>query len=208
MKRQPNFTPRAKISSRPRPRGFSVVRMLALLLALGALLSAAAWLAHYFSPPARLARRTLKLAATLELQQQALPPLEIARRLSAAEGALAPDAEIEFEWEDEEDAAGRWSLSGRREIKDVHARLLAEAPRLTLRLDAINAGAEGRPSPDSVTIGASAGLNVRSADGELPPRCGPLRATLLWQCDRSGDWKIARASFRYKADRPLVRDAP
>ena len=208
MKRQPNFTPERKLSPRGRARGFSAVRSAALVLAVGVAVSAAAWLAHYFSPPARLARRTIGFAATLELNQQALAPIETLRRLSASEGALAPDVVVDFEWEDEEDDGGQWSLSGRREIKDCHARLLAEAPRLTLHLDSVHAVAEGRPAPDSVTIGASAGLNIWSADGGLPPRCGPLRATILWQRDRAGDWKIARASFHYKAFTPLISNVP
>jgi hypothetical protein len=185
MKRQPNFTPRAKISARPRPPGFSVVRLLALLLALGSLAFGAAWLAHRLSPTARLSRRTAALAASVMVQRQALPPLEIARRLAATESALAPDASAEFMWQN----GDTWTVEGRRELKDLHARLLAEAPRLWLFLEGIFTTAR-RPAPGAVDISVHTHLRL---NGETTLHAA-LLATLHWRKTPDG-WKIHRAEF-------------
>ncbi len=188
MKRQPNFTPRAKMSSRRRTHGFSVVRMLALLLALGALVSGAAWLAHRFSPTARLARRTAALAATVVVRREALPPLEIARRLSASESALAPDATAEFTWQ----GGDAWTVEGRRELKDLHAQLLAEAPRLWVVLEELSPTAT-RPAPDAVDVSVRTPLHL---DGEATTLDAALLATLHWRKTPDG-WKITRAEFLF-----------
>lgn len=185
MKRQPNFASLAKISSSPRPHGFSVVRLLAFLLALGSLVFGAAWLAHRFSPTARLSRRTAALANSVMVQRQALPPLEIARRLSATESALAPDAAAEFTWP----GGDTWTVEGRRELKDLHAQLLAEAPRLWLFLEGIFTTAK-RPAPDAVDISVHTHLRL---DGETTLHAS-LLATLHWRKTPDG-WKIHRAEF-------------
>lgn len=187
MKRQPNFTPGRNLSARGRAHRFSVVRMLAFLLLLGSLVFCAAWLAHRFSPTARLARRTLGLAASVVLRQQALPPLEMARRLSAVESALAPAATAEFAWNDGDTR----QVEGRREIKDLHAQLLAEAPRLGLALDGLTATA-ARTAVDAIDTTARAVLRIT---GETTIE-GPLLATLHWRKTPDG-WKITRAEFLF-----------
>ena len=178
MKRQPNFTPTEKNCR-------SVVRMAAMLLAAAALVYGAARLAQRLSPVSRLSRRTAALAASVMVQQEALPPLEIARRLSATESALAPDAVAEFTWPD----GGTWSVEGRRELKDLHARLLAEAPRLGLALDGLAATAE-RTANNAIETTARAALRIT---GETTVE-GPLLATLRWNKTPDG-WKIVRADF-------------
>ena len=185
MKRQPNFTPGRNLSARRHARRFSVVRMLAFLLLLGSLVFGAAWLAHRFSPVSRLSRRTAVLAASVMVQQEALSPLEIARRLSATESALASDAIAEFTWPD----GGTWTVEGRRELKDLHAQLLAEAPRLWLFLEGIFTTAE-RPASDAVDICVHTHLRLH---GETTLHAG-LLATLHWRKTPDG-WKIRRAEF-------------
>ena len=192
MKRQPNFTPTRKNC---RERGFSAVRMVAMLLAIGAVVTAAAWLAHRFSPTARLSRRTAALAASVMVQQEALPPLEIARRLTATESALAPDAVAEFTWTD----GNTWTVEGRRELKDLHAQLLAEAPRLWLFLEGIFTSSK-RPASAAVDISVHTHLRLR---GETTLHAG-LLATLHWRKTPDG-WKIRRAEFLLE---DLPPDAP
>ena len=147
---------------------------------------AACWLAHVCSPTVRLRKRTLELASTVELQRQALTPLETVRRLSAAEGALAADASAEFDWRD----GGSWTVEGRREIKDLHAMLLSEAPRSRLALEGLTASAR-RTGPDAVDTFARARLRF---EGELPLD-DALHATCHWNKTRDG-WKIRRLEFR------------
>ena len=180
MKRQPNFTPTEKNCR-------SVVRMAAMLLAAAALVYGAARLAQRLSPHTRLSRRTAALAASVMVQQEALSPLEIARRLSATESALASDAVAEFTWPD----GGTWSVEGRRELKDLHARLLTEAPRLWLFLEGIFTTAK-RPASDSIDISVHTHLRLR---GETEPTLhAGLLATLHWHKTPDG-WKIRRAEF-------------
>jgi hypothetical protein len=119
------------------------------------------------------------------VQQEALPPLEIARRLSATESALAPDAVAEFIWQN----GDTWTVEGRRELKDLHAQLLAEAPRLWLFLEGIFTTAE-RPASDSVDVSVHTHLRL---DGETSLHAG-LLATLHWHKTPDG-WKIRRAEF-------------
>lgn len=201
MKNQPQISGGAKkmISAphpgRPRP-GFSLLRSISLLLALVAAATVAAALAHAFSPPARMARRALKLAATLELGGEPLSPLETARRLALVQGALAPDATVELEWTADGDTFTE-SWTGRSTLKDLHALILAEAPRTILHFDDLRATAAGRPSSGTVTTTVTAMLLAEAPDEGLPARQGPLRSTLLWTRDLSGDWKLSRASFHF-----------
>ena len=201
MKNQPQISGNAKkmvSSPRPSPRraGFSFLRPVILLLALVAAATLAAALAHAFSPPARMARRALKLAATLELGGEPLSPLETARRLALVQGALAPDATVELEWTADGDTSTE-SWTGRPTLKDLHALVLAEAPRAILHFDNLRATAAGRPSSGTVATDVTATLRAEAPDEGLPARQGPLRAALLWTRDASGDWKLSRAFFRF-----------
>lgn len=201
MKNQPQISGNAKkMFASPRPglrrAGFSFLRTAVLLLALAAVATLAAALAHAFSPPARMARRALKLAAALELGGAPLPPLETARRLAATQGALAPDATVELEWT-ADGGSFTESFAGRPELKELHSLLLAEAPRTVLRFENLRATAAGRPSPGTVATDVSATLLADADDDGLPPRHGPLRASLLWTRDDAGDWKLSRASIRF-----------
>ena len=166
------------------------------MLALVAAATIAAALAHAFSPPARMARRALKLAATLELAGEPLSPLETARRLTLAQGALAPDATVELEWTAGGDTFTE-AWTGRPVLKDLHTLILAEAPRTVLHFDNLRATATGSPSPGTVTTTVTATLFADATDEGLPARQGPLLASLLWTRDASGDWKLSRASFRF-----------
>ena len=151
-----------------------------------AVMLAGCWLVHVFSPTVRLGKRTVELAATVELQRQALTPLETVRRLSAVEGSLAADASAEFVWQD----GGSWSVEGRREIKDLHAMLLGEAPRLGLALEGLEVRAR-RAGSDAVETEARAGLRL---EGEMTLE-GRVRVELQWRKTTDG-WKIQRAEFR------------
>lgn len=201
MKNQPQIAAGGK-KMRPatppaRPRsGFSFLRSISLLLALVAIATVAAALAHAFSPPARMARRALKLAATLELAGEPLSPLETARRLTLAQGALAPDATVELEWSTDGDTFTE-SWTGRPVLKDLHSLILAEAPRTILHFDNLHASATGRPAPGTVTTTVTATLFADAPGEGLPARQGPLHASLLWTRDASGDWKLSRTSFRF-----------
>lgn len=190
MKRQPNFTPGRNLSVRGRARGFSaVVRPVALLLAIGAAVVAAAWLAHWFSPTSRLSRRTFALARSVRLDCEPLPPLEMARRLAATESALAPEATAGFAWND----GGTWQVEGRRELKDLHARLLAEAPRLGLWLVA-PCLRHDRTGPGAIDTTVWSDIRV-FREAFDPIFSGKLTATLRWRKTSDG-WKIVRAEFR------------
>ena len=194
MKRQPNFTPERNLSARGRMRGISVVRAVALLLAIGAVVVAAAWLAHWFSPEARLTRRTFVLAHSVHLDCEPLPPLEMARRLAATESALAPEATAEFAWND----GDTWSVEGRRELKDLHARLLAEAPRLGVWLPGLFLR-HTRTGPGAIDTTVWSDVRVF---GEAS-FSGKLVATLRWRKTADG-WKIVRAEFRFDGAPPDV----
>lgn len=196
MKRQPNFTPERNLSARGRMRGISVVRAVALLLAIGATVVAVAWLAHRFSPEARLTRRTFALAHSVHLDCEPLPPLEMARRLAATEAALAPDATAEFTWNDGD--GDTWQLEGRRELKDLHARLLAEAPRLGVWLPGLFLR-HTRTGPGVIDTTVWSDVRVF---GEAS-FSGKLVATLRWRKTADG-WKIVRAEFRLTDSPPDV----
>lgn len=199
MKRQPNFTPGRNLSDRNRPRGFSAMRPVALLLAIGAALVAAAWLAHWFSPEARLTRRTFALAHAVHLDCEPLPPLEMARRLAATEAALAPDASAEFTWN--EGDGDTWQLEGRRELKDLHARLLAEAPRLGVWLVA-PCLRHDRTGPGAIDTTVRSDIRV-FREAFDPIFGGKLTATLRWRKTADG-WKIVRAEFRLTGAPPDI----
>ena len=182
------------MSVRDRARGFSVLRPVALLLAVGAAVVAAAWLAHWFSPASRLARRTYALAQSVHLDCEPLPPLEMARRLAATESALAPDATAGFVWNESD----TWQVEGRRELKDLHARLLAEAPRLGLWLPGLLLG-HVRTAPGAIDTTVRSDIRVF---GETS-FSGKLAATLHWRKGADG-WKIADAEFRFDEAPPEV----
>lgn len=194
MKRQPNFTPGRNLSVRGRMRGISVLRAVALLLAIGAAVVVAAWLAHWFSPEARLTRRTFVLAHSVHLDCEPLPPLEMARRLAATESALAPDATAGFVWND----GDTWQVEGRRELKDLHARLLAEAPHLGVWLPDIFLR-HTRTGPGAIDTTVWSDVRVF---GEAS-FSGKLVATLRWRKTADG-WKIVRAEFRFDGAPPDV----
>lgn len=185
------------MSVRDRARGFSVLRPVALLLAVGAAVAAAAWLAHWFSPDARLARRTFALAQSVRLDCEPLPPLEMARRLAATESALAPDATAGFVWND----GDTWQVEGRRELKDLHARLLAEAPRLGVWLPGLVLR-NTRTGPGAIDTTVWSDLRVFGEAFE-PIFGGKLAATLRWRKTADG-WKIVRAEFRFDGAPPDV----
>ena len=191
MKRQPNFTPGRKMSVRSRAHGFSAVRAAALLVAVGAAVFAAAWFAHYFSPTTRLTRRTFALARSVHLDCEPLPPLEVARRLAVTESALASEATAEFTWNDGD--GDTWQLEGRRELKDLHARLLAEAPRLGLWLVA-PCLRHDRTGPGAIDTTVWSDIRV-FREAFDPIFGGQLTATLRWRKTADG-WKIVRAEFR------------
>lgn len=198
MKRQPNFTPGRNLSARSRPRGFPAVRAVLLLLAIGAAVVAAAWLVNWFSPESRLTRRTFALVHSVRLDCEPLPPLEMARRLAATESALAPDATAEFAW----DGGDTWQVEGRRELKDLHARLLAEAPHLGLWLVGSFLGHD-RTGPGAIDTTVWSDIRV-FREGFDPVFSGKLAATLRWRKTADG-WKIVRAEFRFDGAPP---DAP
>lgn len=197
MKRQPNFTPGRNLSAWGRMRRFSAVRPVALLLAIGAAVVAAAWLMHRFSPEARLTRRTFALAHSVRLDCEPLPPLEMARRLAATESAFAPDATAEFAWND----GDTWQLEGRRELKDLHARLLAEAPHLGLWLVA-PCLRHDRTGPGAIDTTVWSDIRV-FREAFDPVFGGQLTATLRWRKTADG-WKIVRAEFRFDGAPPDI----
>ncbi len=168
-----------------------------MLAAVGVVL-VACWLVHVCSPTVRLRKRTLELASTVELQRQALTPLETVRRLSAVEGALSVDVSADFVWQDGEN----WSVEGRREIKDLHAMLLSEAPRLRLVLDGRVATAR-RTGSDTVDTFARAHLRVDGATS----LDGAFHATFHWNKTRDG-WKIRRIEFRLDDRSSKGADSP
>ena len=156
-----------------------------LLLVLAVLVAVAAWLGRILHPATLLERRTLHLARNLLLDQSPRPPYRIIARLSDTEDDLVPDAIATFAWP----GGDTWTIEGRRELKDLHASLLAEAPRLGLALDGLSASAK-LTARDTAETAARATLRLT---GETTLDA-PVRATLRWRKTSDG-WKIVRAEF-------------